>query len=65
VVLIVHADKTLRDDIGRAARQIRHVGGQICGVVVNAIDDSRSTYYYGKYGAYYTYAEAPAEAKQT
>lgn len=60
VILIVHADKTLRDDIGRAARQIRHVGSQICGVVVNAIDDSRSTYYYGKYGAYYTYAEQPA-----
>jgi polysaccharide biosynthesis transport protein len=65
VILIVHADKTLRDDIARAARQIRNVGGQICGVVVNAIDDSRSTYYYGKYGAYYTYAEKPSEAEQT
>ena len=61
VILIVHADKTLREDIKRAARQIRNVGGQIFGVVVNAIDDSRSTYYYGKYGAYYSYGEKAAE----
>jgi len=61
VILIVHADKTLRDDIKRAARQIRNVGGQIFGVVVNAIDDSRSTYYYGKYGAYYSYDEKAPE----
>ncbi|HEY0255781.1 MAG TPA: CpsD/CapB family tyrosine-protein kinase, partial [Kofleriaceae bacterium] len=65
VILVVHADKTLRDDISRAARQIRNVGGHIYGVVVNAIDDSRSTYYYGKYGAYYTYAERPADSKST
>jgi capsular exopolysaccharide synthesis family protein len=56
VILVVHADKTLRDDIRRASSQIRQVGGPIFGVIVNAIDDSRSTYYYGKYGAYYTYS---------
>ena len=64
VILVVHADKTLRDDISRAARQIRNVGGQIFGVVVNAIDDSRSTYYYGKYGAYYSYSEKSPEPQQ-
>jgi len=61
VILVVHADKTLRDDIQRAARQIRAVGGQIFGVIVNAIDDSRSTYYYGKYGGYYSYNEKSPE----
>jgi succinoglycan biosynthesis transport protein ExoP len=61
VILVVHADKTLRDDAKRAARQIRHVGGTIFGTVVNAIDDSRSTYYYGKYGAYYSYSEKSPE----
>lgn len=61
VILIVHADKTLRDDAKRAAKQIRSVGGGIFGTVVNAIDDSRSTYYYGKYGAYYSYNEKTPE----
>ncbi|HEY1813802.1 MAG TPA: polysaccharide biosynthesis tyrosine autokinase [Kofleriaceae bacterium] len=61
VILVVHADKTLREDAKRAARQIRHVGGTIFGTVVNAIDDSRSTYYYGKYGAYYSYSEKSPE----
>jgi capsular exopolysaccharide synthesis family protein len=61
VILVVHADKTLRDDAKRAARQIRDVGGTIYGVVVNAIDDSRSSYYYGKYGAYYSYNEKSPE----
>jgi polysaccharide biosynthesis transport protein len=61
VIIVVHADKTLREDAKRAARQIRHVGGTIFGIVVNAIDDSRSTYYYGKYGAYYSYSEKSPE----
>jgi capsular exopolysaccharide synthesis family protein len=61
VIMVVHADKTLREDAKRAARQIRHVGGTIFGTVVNAIDDSRSTYYYGKYGAYYSYSEKSPE----
>ena len=61
VIMVVHADKTLREDAKRAARQIRHVGGAIFGTVVNAIDDSRSTYYYGKYGAYYSYSEKSPE----
>jgi len=61
VIMVVHADKTLREDAKRAARQIRHVGGTIFGTVVNAIDDSHSTYYYGKYGAYYSYSEKSPE----
>ncbi len=61
VIMVVHADKTLREDAKRAARQIRHVGGTIFGTVVNAIDDSRSAYYYGKYGAYYSYSEKSPE----
>ncbi|HEY3804339.1 MAG TPA: polysaccharide biosynthesis tyrosine autokinase [Kofleriaceae bacterium] len=61
VIMVVHADKTLREDSRRAARQLRHVGGTIFGTVVNAIDDSRSTYYYGKYGAYYSYSEKSPE----
>jgi capsular exopolysaccharide synthesis family protein len=65
VILVVHADRTLRDDIKRATRQIRHVGGAIFGVIVNAIDDSKSTYYYGKYGAYYSYGEKSPEPQQS
>jgi capsular exopolysaccharide synthesis family protein len=61
VIMVVHADKTLREDAKRAAKQIRHVGGSIFGTVVNAIDDTRSTYYYGKYGAYYSYSEKSPE----
>lgn len=50
-ILVVRAEKTLRDDIKRSARQIRGVGGQIIGVIVNAIQpDSRSGYYYSYYG---------------
>ena len=51
VILVVHADKTEREDIKRSARQIRDVGGNIFGVIVNAIEpDSRSGYYYSYYG---------------
>jgi succinoglycan biosynthesis transport protein ExoP len=51
VILVVKAGKTVRDDIKRAARQIRAVGGTIFGVIVNAIEpDSRSGYYYSYYG---------------
>jgi capsular exopolysaccharide synthesis family protein len=56
VILVVRADKTLRDDIRRSARQIRGVGGTIFGVIVNAIEhDGRGRYYY----SYYGYAEKP------
>jgi polysaccharide biosynthesis transport protein len=62
VILLVHADKTLRDDIKRSARQIRAVHGKIFGVIVNAIEpDQRSGYYY----SYYGYTEKSPEPKQT
>jgi succinoglycan biosynthesis transport protein ExoP len=58
VILVVRADKTLREDIKRSARQIRSVGGSTFGVIVNAIEpDSRSGYYY----SYYGYTEESAE----
>ena len=61
VILVVRAEKTLREDIKRSARQIRAVGGTISGVIVNAIEpDSRSGYYY----SYYGYAEKPSEAPE-
>jgi capsular exopolysaccharide synthesis family protein len=50
-ILVVRADKTLREDIRRSARQIRAVEGTIYGTIVNAIEpDSRSGYYYSYYG---------------
>ena len=60
-ILVVRAEKTVRDDIKRSARQIRGVNGTIFGVIVNAIEpDSRSGYYY----SYYGYAENSPEAQQ-
>ena len=50
-ILVVRADKTLREDIRRSARQIRAVEATIYGTIVNAIEpDSRSGYYYSYYG---------------
>ncbi len=58
-ILVVRADKTVRDDIRRSARQIRGVGGTIVGTIVNAIQpDMRSGYY-----SYYGYAEKPSETE--
>ena len=62
MILVVHAGKTLRDEIKRSARQIRDVGGNIVGVIVNAIEpDSRSGYYY----SYYGYTEKSPEPSQS
>ena len=56
VILVIHAGKTLRDDVKRSERLIRDVGGKIFGVIVNAIEpDQRSGYYY----SYYGYTEKP------
>lgn len=61
VILVVHADKTEREDIKRSAKQVRDVGGTIFGVIVNAIEpDSRSGYYY----SYYGYTEKSPEQQQ-
>lgn len=51
VLLVVRAGKTARDEIRRSARQVRGVGGNIIGVVVNELDaSSRDSYYYSYYG---------------
>ncbi len=62
VILVVRADKTLRDDIKRSAKQIRGVGGTILGTILNAIEpDARSGYYY----SYYGYTEKTPEAQES
>jgi capsular exopolysaccharide synthesis family protein len=61
VILVAHADKTLREELKRSAKQIKGVGGKIFGVIVNAIEpDPRSGYYYQYYG--YSYSEKAPEA---
>ena len=61
VIMVVHAGKTLRDDLKRSERMVRAVDGKIFGVIVNAIEpDQRSGYYY----SYYGYAEKPAAESQ-
>jgi capsular exopolysaccharide synthesis family protein len=58
VILVAHADKTLREELKRSSKQIKAVNGKIYGVIVNAIEpDHRSGYYYS-YGGY---SEKPAE----
>lgn len=58
VIFVVKAGKTLRDEIKRAAREMRSVNGTVIGVIVNAIEpDSRSGYYYSYYGGYSETAE--------
>lgn len=59
VILVAQAGKTLREELKRAARQIRDVGGTTYGVIVNAIDDSSKGYYH--YGGYYGYRSEPEE----
>ncbi len=59
VVLVVHAGKTLRDEVKRSVRQIRNINGHVIGVILNQLDarDRRYGYY-----NYYTYGEKPNEA---
>lgn len=60
VILVAHADKTLREELKRSAKQIKAVDGKIFGVIVNAIEpDQRSGYYYSYYG--YSYSEKSPE----
>lgn len=53
VVLVVRADKTLRDDVRRSSRLIRGVKGWISGVIVNEINATDRSYY--SYGYRYGY----------
>lgn len=60
VILVVRADKTLREDVRRSANQIRDVGGYIFGLIVNDIDASDRSYYSYAYGYGYN-AESESE----
>ncbi len=64
VLLVVRAGKTLREEVRRAAREIRSVDGPIVGVILNEFDmaDRRYGYYY-KYR--YNYGEDQHEASQS
>jgi Mrp family chromosome partitioning ATPase len=55
VILVVRADKTLREDVRRSANQIRDVGGNIFGLIVNEVDASDRSYYSYGYGYGYGY----------
>ncbi len=63
VAIVVRAGKTLRDEVKRATRQIRHINGHIVGVIVNRLDTRDRRYGYYHY-QYYGYGEKanPAEA---
>ncbi|HTJ44213.1 MAG TPA: polysaccharide biosynthesis tyrosine autokinase [Kofleriaceae bacterium] len=67
-LLVVRAGKTLRDEVRRAAREIRSVDGPITGVILNEFDmeDRRYGYYY-RYRYNYAYGEdqKEQEASQT
>lgn len=61
-VLVVRAGKT-RKDVGRhALRSILGVGGNLAGVVLNAMDSAASSY---AYSPYYHYAKDPYYATET
>jgi succinoglycan biosynthesis transport protein ExoP len=61
-ILVIHANKTLRDDIQRAERQIRAVGGKIFGIILNAIEPDKSS---GYYYSYYGYTEKSPDPQQS
>lgn len=53
VIFVVRAGKTMRDELKRSVGQIRDVGGNIFGVIVNELDTTgRDAYYYSYYGSY-------------
>lgn len=61
VILVVHASKTLRDEVKRASRQIKHVNGQIIGIILNQLDAKDHRYGYYNYYGYHSEKET-AEA---
>ncbi|MBA3465668.1 MAG: polysaccharide biosynthesis tyrosine autokinase [Deltaproteobacteria bacterium] len=50
VILVARAEKTLREDIRRSAKQVRAVGATIFGVIVNGIEPNNRSGYYSYYG---------------
>lgn len=65
VILVVRADKTLRDDAKRSSKQIKDVGGRVFGVIVNEINAGDRSYYSYGYGYGYGYdAKDPEPAAE-
>src|SRR5262249_5644491 len=64
VLLVVRAGKTLRDEVRRAAHEIRSVNGPITGVILNEFDmeDRRYGYYY-RYRYNYAYGDDQKETE--
>ncbi len=62
VILVVHASKTLRDEVKRASRQIKHVNGQIIGIILNQLDAKDHRYGYYNYYGYHSETKETAEA---
>lgn len=62
VVMVVHAGKTLRDEVKRASRQIKAVNGQIIGIVLNQLDAKDHRYGYYNYYGYHSETKETAEA---
>jgi capsular exopolysaccharide synthesis family protein len=64
-IFVVRAGNTLRDDLRRSERAIRDVGGNIFGLIVNAIEPNSRSYGYG-YGSYgYNYSYSYSEKANT
>jgi succinoglycan biosynthesis transport protein ExoP len=59
VILVIRADKTLREDIRRSVKQIRDVGGPVFGLIVNDVNTSDRSYY--SYGYGYGYGASESE----
>ena len=64
VILVVRADKTLREDVKRSVKAIHDVGGWIFGVIVNEVNASDRSYYSYGYGYGYD-ANDPRAADPT
>ncbi|MGE0396530.1 MAG: GumC family protein [Kofleriaceae bacterium] len=63
VALVVQASKTLRDEVKRSVRQIRHVDGKIVGVILNQLSSHDRRYgYYNYYGYGEERPKEPASA---
>jgi len=65
-LLVVRANKTRKELANHALRSLRAVGGKLAGVVLNAVDFSRSEYKYSYYYQYYRrgyYGTTPASSR--
>jgi len=61
VILVARSRKTLREELRRAAKQIRDVKGQIFGLILNELDD-RGSGGYSYYSYHYGYNPKDPEA---